>query len=406
MSKKYIQRGFWAKKENVFADAQKYRYQAEWARASGGAFSSAKRNGWLAEACSHMTSPKVPMGYWTLERLKENSQQYQTPADWKKANASAYTTASAREWMKDCCAHMTRDRMPPGYWTKERVIESALCFSTVATWSMAAGNAYDAAKRSGWIRDATAHMVKIVSHGEHTIYSFLLQHDIAFEYQKRFDDLRDKKHLPLDFYLPTFRLAIEFHGRQHFETSQTSMYRKNLAGQQRRDALKRSYAERVGLHYLELDCPKVQKIESAIIGKLVKIAALKGEALKVTKRTLTEDEKKILASLGIWTKEAILSDALKFNCIRDWKACGNAAYQVACVNGWKDKATSHMVQLQKSKGYWTKERVLEDARLFTDVMEWFGANQSAYATAQRNGWLPDATAQMVRRVQTKKIGER
>lgn len=401
MSKKYIQRGFWAKKENVLADAQKYRYKAEWVRASGGAFTSAQRNGWLAEACSHMTSPKVPMGYWTLVRLQENSQQYQTPADWKKANASAYATASARGWLADCCAHMTRERMPLGYWTKERVIESALGFSTVATWNLAAGDAYDAAKRSGWIKDATAHMVKIVSHGEHTIYSFLLQHDIAFEYQKRFDDLRDKKHLPLDFYLPTFRLAIEFHGRQHFETSKTSMYRKNLAGQQRRDALKRSYAERVRLHYLELDCSKVQEIESTIISKLTEIAAMKGEALKLTKRALTENEKKILASLGIWTKEAILVDALKYSCIRDWKACGNAAYQIACVNGWKEEATSHMVQLQKPKGYWTKERVLEDASLFTGVMEWLAANKNAWAAAQRNGWLPEATAHMVRRVQTK-----
>ena len=402
MSKKYIQRGFWAKKENVLADAQKYCYKAEWARASGGALSSAKRNGWLAEACSHMTSPKVPMGYWTLVRLKENSQQYQTPADWKKANASAYATASARGWLEDCCIHMTRERMPSGYWTKERVIESALGFSTVAAWSLVAGDAYDAAKRSGWIKGATAHMVKIVSHGEHTIYSFLLQHDIAFEYQKRFDNLRDKKHLPLDFYLPTFRLAIEFHGRQHFETSKTSMYRKNLAGQQRRDALKRSYAERFELHYLELDCSKVQEIESAIISKLTEIAAMKGEAFKLTKRALTDNEKKLLASLGIWTREAILVDALKYSCIRDWKACGNAAYQVACVKGWKEEATSHMVQLQKSKGYWTKERVLEDARHFTGVMEWFGANQSAWATAQRNGWLPEVTAHMVRRVQTKK----
>jgi hypothetical protein len=402
VSKKYIQRGFWAKKENVLADAQQYRYQAEWAKASGGAFSSAKRNGWLADACSHMTSPKVPMGYWTLERLMENSQQYQTPTDWKKANASAYATASAKGWLEICCAHMTRERMPSGYWTQELVVESALGFSTVAAWILAAGDAYDAAKRNGWIKDATAHMVKIVSHGVHTIYTFLLQHDIFFEYQKRFVDLKDKKQLPLDFYLPTFRLAIEFHGRQHFESSQSSMYRKNLVGQQRRDEIKRSYTKNVGIYYLELDCSNVQEIEAAIISKLTEIADQNGEALKLTKRALTNHEKRILASLGIWTKEAVLVDALKYNCTRDWQACGNAAYQVACTNGWKEEATSHMVQLQKPKGYWTKERVLEDARLFTDVMEWFRASQSAHATAQRNGWLPGATAHMVRRVQTKK----
>ena len=152
---------------------------------------------------------------------------------------------------------------------------------------------------------------------------------------------------------------------------------------------------------MELDCPQVEDIQTAIISKLTEISALKGEKFKLTKRPLKEDEKKLLASIGIWTKEAILADASKYSCIRDWKVCGNAAYQVACVNGWKEEATSHMVQLQKPKGYWTKERVLEDARLFTGVMEWLAANKNAWAAAQRNGWLPEATAHMVRRVQTK-----
>lgn len=396
--------GHWTKKENVLADAKKYRYKAEWTRASPGAVTAAMRNGWLAEACQHMTSPKKPMGYWTQDMLMADAQQYQTPAEWKKANASAYATARANGWLTKCYTHMTRSRMPAGYWTKEKVIESARRFRTIAEWSFAAGNAYDAAKRQDWIDEATEHMARIFSHGEYTIYSFLLRHDISFEYQKRFDDLRDKRPLPIDFYLPDFRLAIEFHGRQHFETSKSSMFRKNLLEQQRRDAIKRLYAEKAGLYYLEIDCPYVEDIVATIISKLTAIAAKNGEVLHLKKRELTEVETQALDSLGVWSKEAVLADALNYNCIKDWKDCGHAAYQIACVRGWNVEATQHMVRTQKPKGYWTKERVMEDAKPYKSKMEWFSASQSAWATAQANGWLSEATAHMVKVATTKKKG--
>ena len=52
---------------------------------------------------------------------------------------------------------------------------------------------------------------------EKEIKLLLEENKIKFEIQKRFDWLRDKKPMPLDFYLPEYNVAIECQGEQHFK---------------------------------------------------------------------------------------------------------------------------------------------------------------------------------------------
>lgn len=56
-----------------------------------------------------------------------------------------------------------------------------------------------------------------LSKGELKIKSFLEQNDINFVRQKRFDDCKNIKPLPFDFYLPDYNLCIEFDGELHFK---------------------------------------------------------------------------------------------------------------------------------------------------------------------------------------------
>jgi hypothetical protein len=384
-------RGYWTK-ERVLEDARRFPYQAKWIKGSPTSYSIAKKNGWVKEACAHMISPKVPLGHWTLENLIADALKYRTRADWKRGNQSAYATACQMELLEPCCAHMERDRKPDGYWTKERVIESSIRYRTIAEWSLAESGAYDAAKSNGWMEDATRHMVRIYSHGEYTIYTLLLQYDIKFVYQKRFDDLRHKYQLPIDFYLPAFDLAIEFHGRQHFAVSKSSMFRKDFVAMQKRDAIKRCYAKDKGIEFLEIVSPVVDEIEGILIERLTGIAARRQIQLVLNKRELTKAELDALASLNVWTKGAVLKDALVYQTIRDWRNNDNAAYQIALKNGWLEEATGHMIRLQKPSGYWTKERVITDALRFTTKIEWIRDNKNAWAAAQRNGWLAEIGA--------------
>lgn len=55
------------------------------------------------------------------------------------------------------------------------------------------------------------------SKGEKIIQNFLLDHNICFETQKRFNDCRSARSLPFDFYLPDYHMCLEYDGRQHVE---------------------------------------------------------------------------------------------------------------------------------------------------------------------------------------------
>jgi hypothetical protein len=46
--------GYWNQKENVLAEALKYKSKVEWQAKSNGSMKSARKNGWLDECTAHM----------------------------------------------------------------------------------------------------------------------------------------------------------------------------------------------------------------------------------------------------------------------------------------------------------------------------------------------------------------
>lgn len=202
--------------------------------------------------------------------------------------------------------------------------------------------------------------------------------------------------MPFDFFLPKYNLVIEYHGRQHFDTSQSSMFRKHLPEIQRRDALKEEFAKNTGLEYLQIVVQKISEIEGALMTKMQEIVQKQGKLLELCRRELTSEEQTKLASLGVWTKEAVLADARRFATKTEWGKSESAAAQVARKNGWFETATMHMTSTQVLKGYWTKNRVVEDAKNFPSKVDWVSASTSAYQTAVVNGWIAEATTHMTR----------
>lgn len=56
-----------------------------------------------------------------------------------------------------------------------------------------------------------------MSHGEAKIENILKSRDIKYISQHKFEDCKHIRMLPFDFFIPTFNLAIEYAGKQHFE---------------------------------------------------------------------------------------------------------------------------------------------------------------------------------------------
>lgn len=76
------------------------------------------------------------------------------------------------------------------------------------------------------------------SHLESEVKQFLENNKIDFIQQKSFDWLKDKKKLHLDFYLPSYKLAIECQGEQHFKTCEYFGGEEKYLDTVRKDELK------------------------------------------------------------------------------------------------------------------------------------------------------------------------
>ena len=97
--------------------------------------------------------------------------------------------------------------------------------------------------------------------GENIIYTYLEDHNINFDSQKRFDDCKYKQFLPFDFYLPDYNVCIEYQGEQHYkpvdfsytptEESKQKAIKKFEDGQ-KRDRVKKDYCKEKGIYLLEI----------------------------------------------------------------------------------------------------------------------------------------------------------
>ena len=55
------------------------------------------------------------------------------------------------------------------------------------------------------------------SKGERKVKNILIDYNIEYETQRKFDECRATKKLPFDFYLPDYNICVEYDGLQHFE---------------------------------------------------------------------------------------------------------------------------------------------------------------------------------------------
>ena len=107
----------------------------------------------------------------------------------------------------------------------------------------------------------------VESMGEKRIRIYLESRNILFVPQKWFNDCRDKKPLPFDFYLPDYNILIEFDGRQHFE--ETDHFTYSLEVTQKHDKIKNDYCKDHNMRLIRIPYLHMNKIEQILNKELV-----------------------------------------------------------------------------------------------------------------------------------------
>tara|TARA_B100000315_G_scaffold2855_1_gene2740 strand:+ start:206 stop:1750 length:1545 start_codon:yes stop_codon:yes gene_type:complete len=286
---------------------------------------------------------------WTDDALAASAGRYDDLKTWRTSEPSAYATASQRNLLSELTAHMHK-RVVHGYWTEERIFESAKNFDQISKWAEAHPAAYAKAGKLGVRGKATAHMTPVGNRVKRCVY-IIRVHGTNLAYvgltgniKRRFrDHLKTKR----------FSKLAADHGLDAIICKQISEY--ILA----EDAQRLEYQT-----YLDCLSDGLELLNNAPTG------SLGGTTIK-------------------WTREAILTEAKRYKTVKGWINSKTRSYAAAAGMGIIDEAAAHMKRQIKKPGSWTKGEIIVRASKFSQISEWIKNDQASYGAATRSGLLDD-----------------
>lgn len=87
-----------------------------------------------------------------------------------------------------------------------------------------------------------------------------------------------------------------------------------------------------------------------------------------------------------WTKEKIIEEAKKYSTRSEFANGNRSAYKKAHREGWLNEVCGSMISRSKPKGYWTKEKIFEIAKDYTSKTDFFKSEPIAYQIVRSRGW--------------------
>lgn len=110
---------------------------------------------------------------------------------------------------------------------------------------------------------------------EKSIGNLLEEWNIKYETQKRFDDCKDKRTLPFDFYLVDFNILLEYQGQQHYTPVKFGTQNKEEAISKykytiKHDKIKKKYCNDHNISLIEIPYWEYDDLEFYLFDQLVK----------------------------------------------------------------------------------------------------------------------------------------
>ena len=239
-------------------------------------------------------------------------------------------------------------------WTKEKCHEEALKYSSRKEFGDKSSHPYTISLNNNWMDDICSHMKIIGNLHKRCIYVYEFSDNHAYIGLTYNFDIRHKEHLECE------RSIV----RKHTETNS-------------------SYELKQLTKYIDVDKAKllegkyVEKYKKSgwLILNKIKTGGIGGGNLK-------------------WTKERCHEEALKYFSKIDYKNhCPQ--YRKVKEKGWLDDIWSHMKDdLNKTNGYWTKEKCQEEALKYSTRNEFFKKSSGVYNKCQKRKWIDDVCFHM------------
>ena len=144
--------------EECKKEASKYKSRCEFRDVKGGAYNSARKNGWLDDICSHMKTLKLPNGHWNnKENCRLAALESPDRTFFKENYTSAYAISYKNGWLDEIISHL--ERKNKSYWkSKENCKKAALTTDSRAEFGKKFPTAYKFSRKNKWMDDICSHM--------------------------------------------------------------------------------------------------------------------------------------------------------------------------------------------------------------------------------------------------------
>ncbi len=243
--------------------------------------------------------------------------------------------------------------------TLEKCLEDAAKHDTASEWKKNSLSFYKASLRNGWYKECTAHMKN-----KWTLEKCL---EDAAKYEKP----NDWKKFSFNFYRASLRNGWHDKCTKHMKNKWT--LEKCLEDAAKYEAVN-----------------KWRKFSSTAYRTSLK----NGWYPEIFKK-IFESKTKIKPH-GYWNLERCKEEALKHKNKRQWRNADGSSYGAALKQGWMNECCAHMTKLQKQEpsGFWTKEKVMVEAKKHNRPSDWYKNSSGSVSAARKNGWYKECTAHM------------
>ena len=154
-----VEHGKWTL-EVLITEASKYSTRKEFRTKNPRAYGATVEKNILDKVCGHMVRLIKPSGYWTKTRILKEAKQFNTRSEFKSNSSTAYGTARKKGWLEEACSHMQLKQKPRGYWTLDNIKIEAKKYNTRGEFVKGSVSAYSIAARNNWLDEACSHMLE------------------------------------------------------------------------------------------------------------------------------------------------------------------------------------------------------------------------------------------------------
>ena len=398
--------GYWTK-ERCYDKALKYKNRRKFQEKSSSAYKKALENNWLDEICYHMIEIQKPANYWTKEQCHKEALKYNNKTEFMNKNGGVYKASYKNGWLDENCSHMERlgnlyNRCIYAFEFPDNYVYIGLTFNIKQR-----KNDHLVKKKSMVYK----HIQETNLQPELKQLTNYIDRDLACtkegEYVKQYKQngwniLNKAKtggiggNKLIWSFEKCKEEALKYNTRTEFQKKSGSAYESTKRHKWLDEICSHMISPQKPKKYWTFDRCKIEASKYNTRGEYQKKSntsykiSLKNKWLnKICKHMIL-----CRFSEDYWTKERCNEISLKYNTRTEFQNKDSGIYKISLKNKWLNDICSHMIEINKPSGYWTKEKCAELALKYNTRWDFGKNNGSAYVISRKNRWLDEICSHM------------